>query len=105
MKVGGGSVCLSLLLSPWCMAAKLRNLKGNDKKRTKQDQNGFDETWFQEHEMVEVIIGLNVEEEEPTFTAMSNTIDLLSNSVSLEELIPQIKSGVARVPVGVRRKN
>ena len=52
-------------------------------------------------EMVEVIIGMNVQEDESTFAAMSATFNPLSESVKMESLIPQIKSGVARIPVQV----
>ena len=96
-------VSILLTVSPRSIAA-LRNKQERQRQQNTQNNNhGFDEQ-MDENEMVEVIIGLNMDDEgdEPTFTAMSNTIDLLDNSVSLEDLIPQIRSGVVRVPFGVR---
>ena len=96
-------VSILLTVSPHSIAA-LRNKQERQRQFNTQNNNhGFDEQ-MDENEMVEVIIGLNMDDEgdEPTFTAMSNTIDLLDNSVSLEDLIPQIRSGVVRVPFGVR---
>lgn len=81
--------------------AKLR--KRNSKEEEAEDE-GFsfgEDVQIDERETIEVIIGLNKPDEEPTFTTMSNTIDLLSDSVSLEDILPQISSGVARVPVDV----
>lgn len=106
MKIGGLVAVAGILLttSPRSIAA-LRNKQKRQRQQTPQKNNhGFDEQ-MDEDEMVEVIIGLNMDDEEegePTFTAMSNTIDLLDKSVSLEDLIPQIRSGVVRVPFGVR---
>lgn len=103
MKKISAVIYLFLAVSPWNTAA-LRKQRRHHKKRNKDAGSDGDEG-MDENEIVEVIIGLNVaeEEEEPTFTTMSNTIDLLEdNSVSLEELIPQIRSGVVRVPLRVR---
>lgn len=96
-----GVACFLLIASPWNIAAaKLRKQKGNHNQRK---QESFQEDGYEdEDQIVEVIVGLNVDDtNEPTFTTMSNTIDLLADSVSLEELIPQIRSGVVRVPIKV----
>ena len=79
--------------------AKLRNKKKGDKSQRKE--KGFDEDGYEDVETVEVIIGMNIQDDEPTFTTMSNTIDLMSDSVSLDSILPQIKSGVAKIPVDV----
>lgn len=96
---------------PWTVDAQLRN-KRKHRKRNGNNNNveavGFENGYEVEDgaagdvETVEVIIGLNIPDDEYTFTAMSNTIDLLSDSVSLEKILPQIKSGVARIPLDVR---
>ena len=93
---------LSLLLlvtNLWGVTAKLRNKKKGERSQGK-DQ-GLDEDGYEEVETVEVIIGMNIQDDEPTFSTMSNTIDIMSNSVSLESILPQIKSGVARIPLDV----
>jgi hypothetical protein len=102
MKFVGVVLCL-LAMQPWEAAAHPRRMKGSSQKDEVEIDEGFgtEEIPPVEDDRIEVIIGLNVQDEESTFTAMSNTIDLLSDSVTLEELIPEISSGVARIPIEV----
>ena len=109
MKLAAGVVGWFLVLAalcPWQAEAKLRKKK-HDNSRPDNEKGGFGEDVVVDsspaEETVEVIIGLKLADDEPTFSTMSNTIDLLSNFVSLENLLPQIKSGVARIPVEVRQ--
>ena len=99
MKATNLAFLLLLVTNSLGTNAKLRNNKGD---RNSRKQQGFDEDGYEEIETVEVIIGLNIQDDEPTFSTMSNTIDLMSDSVSLQSILPQIKSGVATIPVHVR---
>lgn len=105
MKFGGLVLLCLLAIQPWEAAAHPRRMKGPSQKDEVdgEDSQGFgtDEIAAVEDDRVEVIIGLHVQEEESTFTVMSNTLDLLSDMVTLEELIPEISSGVARIPIEV----
>lgn len=105
-----GAFPLLLVANLWMVDANLRITRQLKKKRHKEEfglgENGYDVVVEEpDVDTVEVIIGLNIPDEGSTFTTMSNTIDLLSDFVTLEHILPQIKSGVAKIPADVRTYN